>query len=96
MSKAKITPRNVLGFVQGWSRKLFGIDMPQHIEEQVQWRLTLLKEECKGECQHCHCPFPAKAFEDRGCEHPTDPCYGPLLDKDQWQVIKDYLNKQKE
>lgn len=90
---AKINYDNIKGFLQGWSRKLFGIDLPYHIREQAYYRLVIRRPECDKNCQHCGCSFPEKAFEDRGCEHPTNPCYGPMLQPKEWEEFKKELSR---
>ena len=91
--KAKITPSNIRGFIQGNFRKLVedlpGI-IPDYIYEQIQWRLTIMDENCLRDKQcPCTCSVPAKQYEDRPCENS---CYPPMMNKDQWEEFKALLH----
>jgi len=73
--KAKITIKNIKGFLQGNTRKIFDewFNMSEsHIKEQAVWRLLQVKKnspECfeSDECKICHCTVSGKVFEDRMC-----------------------------
>lgn len=87
--KAKITPDNIKGFVQGWTRSLFSLTLPEYILEQVEYRATKAKE-CveQGFCSHCGCKMPEKLYENRPCE--KDPtCYPPMMNEEQWNKFKE-------
>ncbi len=95
MSKAKITPQNIKGYLQGNFRKFaetLNIPniMPDHIQEQIHWRLSIMSEECikNGKCP-CECSVPAKQYEDRPCENF---CYPPMMDIKKWNYFKSVSN----
>lgn len=89
MSKAKINLPNIKGFIQG-NLRLFLEDIPgivpDHIYEQVQYRLGIMSEDCikKGMCP-CECEIPNKQYEDRPCENN---CYPPMMNEEEWNLFK--------
>lgn len=95
--KAKITPDNIKGFVQGWTRKIFSFAIDKHILEQVEYR-ALKAKECveQGFCSVCGCSFPEKLYEDRGCHKEENACYGPMLNAEQWEKFKTFIDDKAE
>lgn len=89
--KAKITPKNIKGFVQGWTRKIFSFAIDKHILEQVEYR-ALKAKECVnlGHCKVCHCSMPEKLYEDRPCER-EPACYPPMMSEEQWEKFKQFI-----
>ena len=91
--KAKITPKNIKGFVQGWTRSLFSFAVDPHILEQVEYRAIKAKKCVEaGSCLHCGCAMPEKLYEDRACSNEENPCYGPMLNQKQWELFKQHTN----
>ena len=84
--KAKITPENIKGFLQGWFRYSLLDVLPNHIREQIVYRVGLMSEECliNGECP-CECSIPAKQMENRSCENN---CYGEMLTSEEWESLR--------
>jgi len=86
---------NIKGFLQGNFRKMMtdlGLDntIPEHIQEQIQWRLSVMNIECYNnkECP-CKCAVPAKQFEDRSCENQ---CYPEMMNETDWRDYKSQHN----
>ena len=69
--EAKVTFKNVLGYVEGNTKKF--LDMfeitPNHIQEQVSWRAEICREDCmkKNKCVYCGCNPVGKAFLTESC-----------------------------
>ena len=101
IGKAKITIKNVKGFLQGNLRKLkekiLKLPLDDYIKEQIEWRaeqVAIKSPECleKGEC-YCGCTMPNKMYEDRGCEgwevgNKSGPCYPDMMNKEDWEKFK--------
>lgn len=90
--KAKITLSNIKGFVQAHYRKVLEeMDfLPEHIKEQAEWRLSLVKKkspECynNDKCIKCGCQVSAKVYEDGACE---GNCYPKMMSKKDWELLK--------
>ncbi len=90
--KAKITPQNIKGFVQGWTRKILNeLDfLDESTKEQWIYRIGLMDEECliNGECP-CKCKVPEKQLDSRVCDKQ---CYGPILNEQQWERFKESVD----
>lgn len=96
--KAKITLNNVRAFLTGHSRKFWNkylsdiIDFPEHIQEQVQYRISLIEKnspECliKNACQKCghECSVDALVYDNESC---AGKCYPPMLNAEDWNKLK--------
>jgi len=86
---------NIKGFLQGNFRKILndlGLEdsIPEHIQEQIQWRIGVMNIECykNKECP-CQCSVPAKQFEDRPCENL---CYPEMMNETDWRDYKNQHN----
>lgn len=91
--KAKITPQNIKGFVQGWTRSLFDFFIDPTILEQVEYRAIKAKECVElGKCKHCSCSMPEKLYEDRGCSNEENPCYPPMMSTEVWEKFKTFID----
>lgn len=99
--KAKITPKNIFAYLQGnWRMFLLenfpnGID--KHIEEQYYWRISQVEKkspEClKGKCVSCSCETPELFLSSKECSNTENQCYGPMLNKEQWELFKQTVDK---
>lgn len=94
---AHITPENIKGFLQGNLRflrsKIGFLQPPSHVQEQVFWRLSLVKEkspECflAGQCKVCGCSTDEIVFEDRPCK---GNCYPGMIND--WMEWDDFKSK---
>jgi hypothetical protein len=102
---AKINLRNSLAVIQSWFRKkrrnIGGLDLPDHIYEQIIWRRVRVMERSplcwmRGTCRVCGCDILGKTMEDRACsisEHPDllerrEPCYPEMMSKEKWNEYK--------
>jgi len=88
---AKISPKSVFAFAQGYLRKFsdaFGM-LEEHKKEQVLWRTEKAKE-CmeNGSCLYCGCTTPAKFYSDEKCEDPNRKCYPDMMSKKDWDKFK--------
>lgn len=89
MSKPKYTASNILSYLEGnfkyqWN-KLLG--SPQHIQEQVAYRLYQCKNDCliDNKCIVCQCPPNKKAFVKKSCNPER---FGDLLNREEWEKFK--------
>lgn len=89
----KITPENIKGFVEGYSKYYFNDLMTPLEKEQVEWRFKIVEKlspECLENkvCKKCGCDIPAKLFESRGCE---GNCYPQLMNEKEWKTFKENI-----
>lgn len=97
----EITLKNVKAFIQGYIRKWtldFFQNRLEHILEQVEYRIDMVAEkspEClmNGECKICHCATPALFYADKPCSNKETPCYGPMLNKQEWIKFKNHVSR---
>lgn len=93
--KAKMTPSNIKGFLQGNIRKILDSVnyLPEHIKEQWIFRIGMMDESCliNKQCP-CECKVPEKQLEDRPCENN---CYTKMLSKEDWIVFKSQIDLSK-
>jgi hypothetical protein len=86
--------KNVFAYLQGNIRyKIyygkFKFILSLHIEEQIEWRISVMDKECKdnGECKMCGCKTTALQMADKAC---SKPCYPKMMDRHTWRVFKDH------
>jgi hypothetical protein len=88
MSK-DITPQNVFNFFEGNLTKLMsGLGLSTKcIEEQVQYRLTVCKDDCVkiGSCKKCGCSLPGRAYTSQTCNADRFPDF---MNNDEWTNFK--------
>ncbi len=87
-----ITLKNVYAFLQGESRIIldFFESLPVHIQEQVNYRISLVQEkspECleKKECIKCGCSIPDLFYANKQCD---GKCYPVMMDEKEWEIFK--------
>jgi hypothetical protein len=98
---AKLTLNNVKAVIQSSFRSIDGIDLPQHLYEQIIWRRFEVQRNSpmcwqKGHCKVCGCDILGKTMEDRPCsiaEHPDllekrQPCYPAMMGEQEWRDYK--------
>ena len=88
---------NIKNFLQGYSRFYYDkyIGLPLYQKEQIDYRLNKCKNDCaiSGECIHCGCTFPDRAFTIISCNHDRFP---DILKENEWNQFKkdnDILHK---
>lgn len=104
-----MTVRNILAVIQAWWRKkkrnIGGLDLPDHIYEQIIWRRTMVMQRSplcwnNGFCRVCGCDILGKTMEDRPCsitERPEilerrEPCYPEMMNEPNWKIYKELHN----
>lgn len=96
MQLKDITPKNIIAFIQGYTRK-WAIDffeyILRHINEQVEWRIGRVAErspECllNGECKVCHCKTPELFYASKPCSNKVSPCYPAMMGRKDWTQYK--------
>jgi hypothetical protein len=86
MSK-EITVQNIYNFIEGNIRLKTKTLQPQHIKEQVAYRLLKCKDDCakNGKCIKCGCSFPDRAYSSQSCNTDRFPSF---LNKVDWELYK--------
>lgn len=81
---------NIKHFIEGNAKyyydKFFGL--PQHIREQVLYRLEQCKDDCviEGKCKVCDCPVDKKVFQSESCN--KEERFPDLMDNVKWEKFK--------
>ena len=90
--KAKINYENIVAYMQGNFRyKLyyskFNFLIPLYIREQIDSRITSMKEECynDGSCIMCGCKTTALQMATKPCD---GDCYPKMLTRKEWRYLK--------
>lgn len=88
--KKKITPRNILYFIEGNLKKLgdtLGV-LPKHEQEQVLWRSQICANDCVkyGYCVYCGCNLPGKFYVNKSCNDGER--FPDLMTKAKWEKYK--------
>jgi hypothetical protein len=86
MSK-DITISNIYNFIEGNIRLKTKSLQPEHIKEQIAYRLLKCKDDCakKRECIICGCDFPDRAYSKESCNTKRFPNF---LSKVDWELYK--------
>ena len=86
MSK-EITLSNIYNFIEGNTRLLTKTLQPQHIKEQISYRLLICKDDCakQKECVKCGCEYPDRAYSKQSCNTDRFPDF---LSKLEWEEFK--------
>jgi len=87
----KITSQHIFNFIEGNTRMFtdsLGFQ-PQHIKEQVAYRLLMCKDDCvkDGYCKHCQCPLPNRAYATDSCNKGER--FPDLMKKVEWDKYKE-------
>lgn len=94
--------KNIKAVFQASLRSMDGLDLEQHVYEQIVWRRTQVMSkspECwkQGYCKVCGCEILGKTMEDRACgisEVPEmiyegiEPCFPAMMDQATWEKYK--------
>jgi len=86
MSK-EITLNNIYNFIEGNTRLFTKSIQPQHIKEQISYRLLKCKDDCakKGSCIKCGCDYPDRAYSSQSCNEERFPNFMSRID---WELYK--------
>ena len=86
MSK-EITLNNIYNFIEGNIRLRTKSIQPQHIKEQIAYRLLTCSNDSaqKGECIVCGCNFPDRVYSTKSCNNKRFPDF---LSKVDWELYK--------
>lgn len=102
---AKLSFSNIKAVAQSFFRKTLksidGIELEQHIYEQIIWRRFEVQRNSpmcwyKGQCKVCGCDILGKTMENRACsivEHldllaKRSPCYPEMMKEKEWKEYK--------
>lgn len=93
----KITLNLVKDFVRANIRyygEEFLDNQPKHLQEQVEYRLSLCKDDClvADRCKYCGCPPKKKAWANHSCNDGAR--FPDLMDADSWEKYKETNNIQ--
>ena len=110
--KAKINFNNIFAYLLGnyryyfyyggwWSQKFALVAwlrkgvLRKHIKEQIAWRIEVMDRDCydRGSCKLCGCETTALQMANKACDKP---CYPIMMNKEQWEHHKKYLEDKKE
>jgi hypothetical protein len=88
--KAKITPKNIMNFIEG-NVKMLGDKinaLPKFQREQVIWRSEICKDDCmvEGRCKYCGCSVPGKLYVARSCNNGDR--FPDIMQEEQWENYK--------
>lgn len=86
MSK-EITLSNIYNFIEGNIRLKTKSIQPQHIKEQIAYRLLKCKDDCANQshCIICGCYFPDRAYSSESCNTERFPDF---MSKTDWELYK--------
>ena len=92
--------KNISNFIEGNAKYYYNQlrPLPQHIREQVLYRLYVCKDTCvvTGKCEGCGtgCPTEKKVFTNNSCNNGTR--FPNLMDNTNWLIFKQQhkLNEQ--
>lgn len=88
--------KNIASFIEGYSKFFYDeiIGLPEHIQEQVIWRLEQCKDDCvvTGKCKNCGCPTKKKVFVNKSCNGGER--FPDLQTKEEWEEFKQKNNIQ--
>jgi hypothetical protein len=82
-----ITLSNIYNFIEGNIRLKTKTLQPQHIKEQISYRLLMCKDDCakKRECIKCGCDYPDRAYTKESCNLDRFPNFMSKID---WEEFK--------
>lgn len=86
----KYTVDNILSFLEDNIKYNLNklISLPEHIQEQVTYRLYQCKDDCliTGKCIKCGCPAEKKAFVNESCNPER---FDNLMSREDWKNFKE-------
>ena len=86
MSK-KITLSNIYNFIEGNTRLFTKSIQPEHIKQQIAYRMLLCKDDCAktGRCIKCDCDYPGRVYTTESCNTDRFPDFMSRID---WEEFK--------
>lgn len=82
----KITPKNILNYIEGNSKKIvdkFDL-LPNYEKEQVEWSAN----DCmiNGKCKYCGCSVPGKLYVKKSCNDGKR--FPDMMNDIEWELYK--------
>ena len=86
MSK-EITLNNIYNFIEGNTRLFTKSIQPEHIKQQIAYRMLLCKDDCAKEdhCIKCGCDYPGRIYTTESCNTDRFPDFMSRID---WEEFK--------
>lgn len=86
MSK-EITLNNIYNFIEGNTRLFTKSIQPEHIKQQIAYRMLLCKDDCakEGNCIKCGCDYPGRVYTTESCNTDRFPDFMSRID---WEEFK--------
>ena len=86
MSK-EITVQNIYNFIEGNTRLFTKSIQPDHIKQQISYRMLLCKDDCakEGHCIKCGCDYPGRVYTSESCNKDRFPDFMSRID---WEEFK--------
>ena len=86
MSK-EITLSNIYNFIEGNTRLFTKSIQPEHIKQQIPYRMLLCKDDCakEGHCIKCGCDYPGRVYTSESCNLDRFP---NLMSRIEWEEFK--------
>ena len=86
MSK-EITLNNIYNFIEGNTRLFTKSIQPEHIKQQIAYRMLLCKDDCakEGHCIKCGCDYPGRIYTTESCNTDRFPDCMSRID---WEEFK--------
>lgn len=90
MSK-KITLSNIYNFIEGNTRFFVKELQPEHIKEQIAYRMLLCNNDCavNGECIKCGCKYPERVYTSKSCNDERFPDFISKLNWEEYKIKKE-------
>ena len=90
MSK-EITLNNIYNFIEGNTRLFTKSIQPEHIKQQIAYRMLLCKDDCAktGQCIKCGCDYPGRVYTTESCNTDRFPDFMSRID---WEEFKKEKN----
>lgn len=87
MSK-EITLSNIYNFIEGNVRLLTETLQPEHIKQQIAYRILMCSKDCviSKECIKCGCPHPDRAYSSQSCNIDRFPNFLSKLDWEEFKI----------
>ena len=87
MSK-EITLNNIYNFIEGNTRLFTKSIQPEHIKQQISYRMLQCKDDCMitKECKYCGCDVPGKMYVSKSCNNGDR--FPDLMSKVDWEEFK--------
>ena len=86
MSK-EITVQNIYNFIEGNTRLFTKSIQPDHIKQQIAYRMLLCSKDCAitKQCVKCGCDYPGRVYTTESCNKERFPDF---LSKVDWEEFK--------